>query len=49
MIAVFLATIAVALAAGGWIGVRFADWQQRPDADLARFVASPPHEWGDHD
>lgn len=46
MIAVFLATIAVTLAVGGWVGVRFADWHNRHDSDLTRFVVSPPHEWG---
>lgn len=46
MIALFLATIAVALAVGGWIGVRLTDRLDDADADISRFVVSvPPHEW----
>ena len=48
MIALFIATIAVALAVGGWLGVRYAE--ATTETDLTRFVVSiPPHEWSSDD
>jgi len=42
MTAIFLASIAVTLAVGGWAGIRYAQAAYELDADLTRYLVSIP-------
>lgn len=41
MTAIFLASIAVTLAVGGWAGIRYAQAAYELDADLTRYRLDP--------
>lgn len=41
-----IAALTVALAVGGWLGIRYERESQRIDTDIRRFLLSiPPSEW----
>lgn len=42
MVLIFLASIAVALAVGGWAGIRYSDAVHSMDADLTHYLISIP-------
>jgi hypothetical protein len=50
MITVFIAFLALAVAFGGWIGIRYSDFMAGHDADLSRYLVSiPTSAWKDDD